>query len=128
MLVRVKRGGDYGWPRCYPSARTLRMVGGCAGVTPPVAFLEPHSSADGLAFWHGDAYVAEWGTYFGNRFGRKVVRVHLGADGRAGLNGVTVFATGIDHPLALAVGSNGALLVADWTTGRILRIKVSAQP
>jgi glucose/arabinose dehydrogenase len=97
-------------------------------VTPPAAFLEPHSSADGLVFWRGDAYVAEWGTYFGKAYGRKVVRVHLGADGRAGLRGVTVFATGIAHPLALADDPRGALLVADWQTGRILRIQAAGQP
>src|SRR5207302_9709377 len=98
------------------------------GVTLPAAFLEPHSSADGLVFWRGDAYVAEWGTYFGKAYGRKIVRVHLGTDGRAGLHGVTVFATGIAHPLALAVDPRGALLVADWQTGRILRIQATGQP
>jgi glucose/arabinose dehydrogenase len=128
MLVRVKRGADYGWPGCFPSARTVRMSGVCRGVTPPVAFLEPHSSADGVVFWRGDAFVAEWGTYYGTRFGRRVVRVHLGSDGRAGAKGVTVFATGIAHPLALAVEPRGGLLVADWQTGRILRIHATGQP
>jgi glucose/arabinose dehydrogenase len=91
-------------------------------VTKPAAYLEPHSSADGLVFWRGDAYVAEWGTYYGNRYGRVVVRIRLGADGRAGRHDVSVFARGIAHPLALAVDPQGALLVADWQTGRIYRI------
>src|SRR4051794_8922001 len=123
MLVRVKRGARYGWPRCWPSVATHSLHGPCAGVTKPVAYLEPHSSADGLVFWRGAAYVAEWGTYFGTRFGRVVVRIHLAADGRAGPHGVSVFARGIAHPLALAVDPQGALLVADWQTGRIFRIR-----
>jgi glucose/arabinose dehydrogenase len=123
MLVRVRRGANYGWPDCWPSAKTLTLHGACSGVTPPIAYLEPHSSADGVVFWRGDVYIAEWGTYFGTRFGRRVVRVHLGADGRAGRRDVSVFARGIAHPLALAVDPQGALLVADWQTGGIYRIR-----
>jgi hypothetical protein len=35
---------------------------------------------------------------------------------------VSTFATGFDHPLALAVGPIGDLLVADWGRGVIYRI------
>jgi glucose/arabinose dehydrogenase len=133
MLVRVEAGAFYGWPGCYPSARLLRMSGVCRGVTAPVAFLEPHSSADGLVFYdgasfpkgfRGNAFVAEWGTYFGKRFGRKVVRIQLRAGAPAR---VTTFAGGIAHPLALALDPRGALLVADWETGRILRIQADGR-
>ena len=41
---------------------------------------------------------------------------------------MSVFATGIAHPLALLVGAGGALLAADWQTGRILRITASGRP
>jgi len=35
---------------------------------------------------------------------------------------VSVFATGFDHPLALAVDRTNALLVADWGRGVLYRI------
>jgi glucose/arabinose dehydrogenase len=119
MIVELREGRRYGWPACWPSARLLRLVGSCAGVTPPVAYLEPHSSADGMAFWHGTLYVAEWGQYDSHRFGRRIVRVRLTGSLRSR---VSVFASGFDHPLALTVDPAGALLVADWGRGTIYRI------
>ena len=49
------------------------------------------------------------------------MRIRLGPDGRA--TRVTKFASGFDHPLALAVDKSGALLVADWGSGVIYRIQ-----
>ncbi len=120
MAVSIRRGAFYGWPRCWPDARTLRLAGSCRGVTRPAAYLEPHSSADGLAFWRGDLYVAEWGQYLSNRFGRRVVRVHLRPNGTA--SRVSVFASGFAHPLALLPDRRGGLLVADWGRGVVYRI------
>jgi glucose/arabinose dehydrogenase len=124
MVVVVKPGAFYGWPRCWPNARTLRLSGSCGGVTRPAAFLEPHASADGLAFWRGDLFVAEWGQYLSNRFGRRVVRVELKKDGTA--SRVTVFASGFAHPLALLADRGGGLLVADWGRGIVYRIQARA--
>ena len=121
-IVVVRRGAKYGWPRCWPSRRLLRLVGSCRGVTPPVAYLEPHSSADGIAFWGRDLFVAEWGEYDSKRHGREVVRLRFDGRGRPLARVATTFATGFDHPLALAVDPRGGLLVADWSTGRIVRI------
>jgi glucose/arabinose dehydrogenase len=118
MLVRVRQGAFYGWPRCWPSYAKKTLAGRCRGVTPPVAYLEPHSSADGLAFWRSDLFVALWGQYLSDRHGRKLVRIHLGPPKR-----VTTFARGFDHPLALVVDKSGALLVADWGRGVIYRIQ-----
>jgi glucose/arabinose dehydrogenase len=120
IVVVVRQGAFYGWPRCWPNARTLRLSGSCAGVTKPAAYLEPHSSADGLAFWRGDLFVAEWGQYLSKRFGRRVVRVDLRPNGTA--RRVTVFASGFAHPLALLVDRRGGLLVADWGPGIVYRI------
>jgi glucose/arabinose dehydrogenase len=120
-VVVVRQGGFYGWPRCWPSYRLGKLAGRCRGVTPPVAYLEPHSSADGIAFWRGDLYVALWGQYLSNRHGRRVVRIRLGANGKA--TRVTTFARGFDHPLALVIDRTGALLVADWGRGVIYRIQ-----
>ena len=74
-IVRIKPGADYGWPRCWASWRHRRLQGSCRGVTPPVAYLEPHSSADSLALWAGTMIVAEWGQYLSERWGRKLVQV-----------------------------------------------------
>jgi glucose/arabinose dehydrogenase len=120
MAVWIRPGAFYGWPRCWPNARTLRPAGACGGVVRAAAYLEPHSSADGIAFWRGDLYVAEWGQYLSNRFGRRVVRVELRPNGTA--RRVTVFASGFAHSLALLVDRRGGLLVADWGRGVVYRI------
>ncbi len=120
LAVVVKRGAFYGWPRCWPDARTLRLSGSCVGVARPAAYLEPHSSADGIAFYRGDLFVAEWGQYLSHRFGRRVVRVELRPNGTA--RSVTSFASGFAHPLALLVDRRGGLLVADWGPGVVYRI------
>jgi len=111
------------------------MLGRCRGVTPPVAFLEPHSSADGIAFYtadsfrenyRGDLFVALWGQYNSERHGRRVVRLDLLADGKSCR--VVDFAAGFDHPLALLVDPDGGLLVADWGRGVIYRIQARGRP
>jgi glucose/arabinose dehydrogenase len=131
MLVRIRPGAHYGWPSCWPSWRRKRMVGRCSGVTRPVAYLEPHSSADGIAFtqgpsfpagYRGGLFVALWGQYNARRYGRRVDFVAL-PSGR-----VRRFATGFDHPLALAFDARGALLVADWGRGTIYRIQRRGEP
>ena len=111
MVVRVQTGADYGWPSCWPSYALRKLIGACRGVSPPVAYLEPHSSADGIVSWRGDLFVAEWGEYLSARHGRRVVRIRRGK--------VTTFASGFSHPLALAVDPSGDLLVADWGRGVI---------
>ena len=123
MLVQVTQGRNFGWPGCWPSWKRKRLAGkGCAGVTAPVAYLEPHSAASGIAFARDGrtAYVALWGTYFGKKHGRTVVRLTFDAAGRVVRQ--VVFARGFDHPLAVLVARDGALLVSDWGTGRIYRI------
>jgi glucose/arabinose dehydrogenase len=115
MVVKIKPGANYGWPGCWPSYALKKLIGACSGVTPPIAYLEPHSSADGIVSWRGDLFVAEWGEYLHATHGRTVVRIRRGH--------VTTFATGFDHPLALAVGPSGDLLVADWGRGVIYAIR-----
>jgi glucose/arabinose dehydrogenase len=132
-IVEVRRGRFYGWPRCWPSFAGLRLVGSCAGVAAPVAYLEPHSSADGMAFYtgssfpdayRGDLFVAEWGEYLSKRHGRKLVHLPFDAHGHPLARRATTFATGFDHPLAVAVDpQTGDLLVADWGRGTIYAIR-----
>jgi glucose/arabinose dehydrogenase len=116
-VVVVRRGADYGWPRCWASWKLRRLQGRCGGVTPPFAYLEPHSSANTLAFWRGALVVAEWGQYLSERWGRKLVRVDLRT------RRATTLADGFDHPLGLAVDREGALLAGDWGRGVIYRIR-----
>lgn len=118
-VVEIRRGRDFGWPRCWPSNRRKRLVGSCRGVTTPVAYLEPHSAPGGMAFWNGALYVAEWGEYLKRDHGRKVTRVVL-RPGRGAT--VSTFATGFAHPLAAIVDRGGGLLVADHGRGVIYRI------
>jgi glucose/arabinose dehydrogenase len=121
-LDRIVAGHRYGWPDCWGTLQGTH----CAGTVAPVANLEPHSSADGLAIapasfapsMAGDFFVTTWGTYFGTTHGRYVARVH-GAGAHAT---VTRFATGFQHPLPIAFTPTGAMLVGDWQTGVIWRI------
>jgi glucose/arabinose dehydrogenase len=128
-LVEIRPGRRFGWPACRPSYRRKRLLGNCRGVTPPVAYLEPHSSADGLVVYRGDSFgerfagnlfVAEWGQYLRRDQGRKVTRVVL-RPGRPAA--VSTFARGFDHPIAVTVDPDGALLVADYGRGLVYRIR-----
>jgi glucose/arabinose dehydrogenase len=119
-IVEIRPGRHFGWPRCWPSHRRKRLVGNCRGVTAPVAYLEPHSAPGGMAFWNGALYVAEWGEYLKRTHGRKLTRVVLRPGRRAA---VSTFATGFEHPLAVAVDPRGGLLVADHGRGVIYRIR-----
>ena len=117
-IVRIRQGADYGWPRCWASWRLRKLQGRCRGVTPPVAYLEPHSSANSLALWRGALVVAEWGQYLSERWGRKLVRVNV----RTGRS--STLADGFEHPLGLAVEPRtGGLLAGDWGRGVIYRIR-----
>jgi glucose/arabinose dehydrogenase len=113
-VVRIRPGARFGWPSCWASYALRKLIGTCAGVTRPIAFLEPHSSADAIVSWRGDLFVTEWGEYASSKHGRVLVRIRRGR--------ATTFATGFDHPLALAVDPSGGLLVADWGRGAIYEI------
>lgn len=114
-VVRVRAGANFGWPACWASYALQRLTGSCTGVTPPLAYLEPHSSADGIASWRGSLFVAEWGEYLSSKHGRVLVRIVHGHP--------QTFATGFEHPLAIAVDPAGDLLVADWGRGVIYAIR-----
>ena len=128
-VVEIRDGRRFGWPACWPSYKRKRLMGSCRGVTPPLAYLQPHSSADGLAVYRGDSFpagyrgnlfVAEWGEYLSTRHGRKLTRVVL-RPGRSAA--VSTFATGFDHPIGVTVDPDGALLVADYGRGVVYRIQ-----
>ena len=117
-IVRIRQGADYGWPRCWASWKLRKLQGSCRGVTPPVAYLEPHSSANTLVLWAGTMVVAEWGQYLSERWGRKLVQVNV----RSGRSSTLV--DGFEHPLGLAVEPRaGGLLAGDWGRGVIYLVR-----
>ena len=131
VLIRVRDGEDAGWPRCWPAYPDGSLHGSCVGVSQPVAAFAAHSSADGIVFYEDaefgpayrdNAFVTEWGTYFGTTVGRRVVRVAIHGMGSAEQGTVTDFASGFQHPLAITVGPDGGLLVGDYGTGQIIEI------
>jgi hypothetical protein len=85
-------------------------------------------SADGLAFgqvtpaWRGDLFIAEFGNFFGQPAGRKIVRVPIDAAGNAGAP-VDVFVGA--GPLDLTFGPAG-IYVADFLASTITLVRPPA--
>jgi glucose/arabinose dehydrogenase len=117
-LALVRQGEDWGFPRCYGQGGSA-----CAGVPKPLAVLDKHAAAGGVAIVTGGlgltvgtaALVSEW------QLG-KVQRVALTRSGSGYTTSVQTFLTGVKNPLPLATASDGSLLVGDWGSGRIYRI------
>lgn len=127
-LNLVQQGRRYGWPDCYGRGRGSR----CDGTVAAVLELESNSSSNGLAFYTGTSFpaeyrdnifVAQWGSFRRTR-GMKLVRVvAVKRDGRYAARAVD-FATGVDAPLDVVVGPHdGALYVADHGRGTLYRIR-----
>ncbi len=126
-LNLILEGGHYGWPKCVGSMELAPRA--CAAPRPPAVEFDAHSSSDGIAYYAGDdfpseyrgsLFVAQWGNNEGRPdSGRKVMRVPVeGSD----VPQAEVFASGFSRPLALSVGPEGALYVADYGRGTIYRI------
>ena len=117
-LAVVQQGQSWGFPDCYGQGGTA-----CTGVPQPVAELDKHAAVSGIAIVTGQlgatigtsAIVAEWqiGT---------VQQVTLVRSGSTYTGNVTPFLTGLKNPVPVLLGADGALFVADWTTGTIYRI------
>ena len=119
-------GGNYGWPDCWGDGQGSN----CEGTLPPIAEMEQRSSANGLLFYTGsmfpaeytnDLFIAQWGSHLRDT-GRKIVRVELEREGESYRAEVSDFALGIDRPLDVAQAPDGSLLVADYGSGTIYRI------
>jgi glucose/arabinose dehydrogenase len=122
-LALVRDGDDFGFPQCYGQASAV-----CDGVPAPLAVLDRHAAAGAVAIVRSQlgaslgpaALVAEWAL-------GKVLRVPLAAGGERARGEAVPFLTGLTNPLPLAIAPDGALLVGDWTTGRIYRITSSSR-
>jgi glucose/arabinose dehydrogenase len=117
-LSVVRSGQSWGFPSYYgqESARYASMPR-------PVATLDRHAAVSGVAIVTGQlgasvgtgAVVAEWVT------GKvKLVRLTASGDGYTGTT--TSFLSGFTNPVPVMLDAHGALLVGDWTTGKVYRI------
>ena len=109
-LALVRRGQNWGFPDCYG-----QQTAACKLFPAPVAELDPHAAAGGVAILDGAALVSEWqlGT---------VQRVVLTKKGSGYTGVVEPYLTGLKNPLPLLATMDGAVLVGDWQTGKIYRI------
>jgi glucose/arabinose dehydrogenase len=105
-LALVRRGDNWRFPQCYGQGGPA-----CAGVRQPIAVLNKHAAAGGVAVLGDTALVPEWA------YG-KVLRVALVPTGGA----AQPFLTGLRNPLPIVATRGGAVLVGDWGTGRIYRL------
>lgn len=137
--VRRKRV-HFGFPECIHRAGPGGPTDPEAGDNPvieqpcgkhrlPEVTLGLHVSADGLAFgpaetqWEGSIYIAEFGNFFGEPAGRKIVRVPIGPSGKVTGGPVDVFVGA--GPLDLTF-AGGNLYVADFAAGHILLVPPDA--
>jgi glucose/arabinose dehydrogenase len=129
-VVDVSRHrANYGFPRCYDQGGPR-----CRGTRPPLARLDPHAAACGVAVsrdfgrLRGNVFVAEYGSTpgFGTHLtGARIVRVRL-RHGRVPRRAkARVFAHGFHHPdpVGLTIGSGGALYATLWSSGKVIRIR-----
>jgi glucose/arabinose dehydrogenase len=136
----LRRGGDYGWPRCYlPGHPNPEYAGAdCAHVAAPAITFQAHSAPLGIAFstgtrfppaFRGGAFVAFHGSW--NRSvptGYKVVYVTQRGGRPVAVND---FLTGVlrdgaaawARPVGLLVAPDGSLLVSDDLGGRVFRVR-----
>ena len=113
-LALVRKGQDWGFPACYGQRGSA-----CSGVPRPLAVLDKHAAAGGVALSHGSAYVAEWQS-------GKVLRIRLERV-RGGYRATrSTFVLGIRNPLPVIRDPNGEILVGDWGTGRVYAITTNA--
>jgi glucose/arabinose dehydrogenase len=117
-LALVRAGQNWRFPGCYGQGGSA-----CRGVPSPLAVLDKHAAAGGVAILSGQlgrslrhlALVTEW------ERGR-VLGVPLSRSGTGyATTKATPFLTGFEHPLPLAVSSAG-LFVGDWALGTVYRI------
>ncbi|WP_420643842.1 DUF7133 domain-containing protein [Candidatus Leptofilum sp.] len=127
-LNHIVVGGNYGWPGCWNDGEGSD----CAETETAVAFFDAHASANGLDFYTGDAFPAEYqnnafvaifGTFLTDGVPTGVARVQLSPSGESYTGTVSWFAQWPDaRPLPLIAGPDGAIYVGDYLNSVIYRI------
>jgi glucose/arabinose dehydrogenase len=128
-LNHIIQGGDYGYPRCWNE----QDQPGCENTIPAAAFFEAHSSADGVDFYEGQRFPAEYrGNAFVTIFGswlksgvqtgiQRIVLTPAGNRYSGESSWFIRFPIGV-MPLPIAYGPDDALYVGDYINGVIYRI------
>jgi glucose/arabinose dehydrogenase len=131
----IRWGRDYGFPEQFGPVADPAVDGDpYSGPVYPVA---AHASADGLAFIDNLAWPEEYRTLYVSLFGEVFSATPVGHTvERITLEPVTLpsgertfrgtpsnFLTGLDRPLPLAVGPDGNLIVGDYATGIVYRVR-----
>jgi glucose/arabinose dehydrogenase len=138
LVTIVRKGENFGWPRCQPPNATPQVPGAnCSGITPPTVGIQAHSAPLGLAFYTGtefpvsyrsDLFVAQHGSW--NRqppAPPKILDIHV-ANGQP--ISAADFATGWQlqdysrwgRPVGIAQAPDGSLIVSDDQAGVLYRI------
>jgi glucose/arabinose dehydrogenase len=128
-LNQIIQGGNYGFPNCW----NAQGQAGCENTIPAVAYFEAHSSVDGLDFYNGDRFPAEYrnnafvsvfGSWLKPNVQTGIQRVVL-AQENGRYSGTPTwfvrFPEGV-MPLPLLFGPDGALYVGDYINSVIYRI------
>ncbi|HJR79858.1 MAG TPA: PQQ-dependent sugar dehydrogenase [Anaerolineales bacterium] len=128
-LNHIIKNGDYGYPDCWNE----QNIPGCEDTIPAVAFFEAHSSADGLDFYdgetfpaeyHGNAFVSIFGSWLKPNVQTGIQRVVLRPSGETYIGESSWFIrfpAGV-MPLPLLFGSDDALYLGDYVNDAIYRI------
>ena len=126
-LNHIVQGGDYGYPNCWNE----QDQAGCENTIPAVAFFEAHSSANGVHFYdgqnfpadyRGNAFVSIFGSWLKSGVQTGIQRVVLSPDGSSSETSWFVrFPVGV-MPLPLIFGPDDALYVGDYINDVIYRI------
>ena len=128
-LNHIVQNGDYGYPNCWNE----QDQPGCENTIPPIAVFEPHSSADGVDVYTGQAFPAEYrGNVYVSIFGswlkpnvqtgiQRVVLAPAGETYTAEADWFIRFPVGV-MPLPLLIGPDDAMYVGDYVNDAIYRI------
>jgi glucose/arabinose dehydrogenase len=126
-LNHIVQGGDYGYPNCWNE----QDQAGCEDTMPAVAFFEAHSSANGVDFYdghnfpadyRGNAFVSIFGSWLKSGVQTGIQRVALSPDGSSTETSWFIrFPVGV-MPLPLIFGPDDALYIGDYINDAIYRI------
>lgn len=130
----IRWGHDYGFPAQFGPVAATALDG--EPYSGPVYPVTPHASADGLAYitnpnWPAadrTLYVSLFGQVFSEAFvGHTVEQIKLTsvetATGLTYRGEPTTFIAGLDRPLPLTTTLDGDLVVGDYATGVIYRVR-----